>query len=92
MKKQKGYNKLHEKNRLLGLEFFDLLILILFYLVLFIFSKNLIANLVILLIVYLFLIFYKKGKPPHWWESVIRFLLTPKTYCMRNEKDEETFQ
>ncbi len=44
MKKIKGYRSIFQKNRILGLEFMDLLFLILIYLLVFLFSKNLILN------------------------------------------------
>lgn len=80
MKKIKGYRNIFQKNRILGLEFMDLLFLILAYLLVFLFSKNLILNFGVLIAVYSLLRFYKKGKPDHWTSSVIRFLFTPKRY------------
>ena len=87
MKKIKGYRNIFQKNRILGLEFMDLLFLILAYLVVFIFSKNLIFNFGVLTAVYFLLRFYKKGKPDHWTSSVIRFLFTPKCYRVDREGD-----
>ena len=87
MKKIKGYRNIFQKNRILGLELMDLLFLILAYLIVFLFSKNLILNFGILTAVYFLLWFYKKGKPDHWTSSVIRFLFTPKRYRMDREGD-----
>lgn len=80
MKKIKGYRSIFQKNRILGLEFMDLLFLILVYLLVFLFSKNLILNFGFLAAVYCSLRVYKKGKPEHWTLSVIRFLFTPRRY------------
>ncbi len=86
MKKIKGYRNIFQKNRILGLEFIDLLILILAYLFVFLFSRNLILNFGLLAGVYLLLRLYKKGKPSHWTSSIIRFLFTPKRY--RSDREE----
>ena len=80
MKKIKGYRSIFQKNKILGLEFTDLLFLILVYLLVFLFSKNLLLNFGILAAVYCLLRVYKKGKPEHWTTSVIRFLFTPRRY------------
>lgn len=87
MKKVKGYRNIFERNRILGLEFLDLLILLTAYLLIFLFSKNLIVNLIILAGVYFVLRLYKKGKPRHWSQSVVRFFLTPRTYRTDREVD-----
>ena len=80
MKKIKGYRSIFQKNKVLGLEFTDLLFLILAYLFVFLFSQNLILNFGILAVAYFSLRLYKKGKPDHWTSSVIRFLFTSKHY------------
>jgi hypothetical protein len=87
----KGYRKIHARNKLFGLELPDLLALLLVYLFLFMFSKNLFLNILVLIILYLFLTFYKKGKPPHWTESWIRFLMTSRKYPAGRETEEELF-
>jgi hypothetical protein len=92
MKKSKGFSKIQQKSRILGLEFFDFLLLILIYLIVFIVSKNLLINLGILFTAYLLLRVYKKGKPPHWWESVIRSIFTPRRYSPRRERKREIFK
>ena len=89
MKKVKGYRSIFQKNKLLGLEFPDLLLLVLIYLLVFIFSKNLILNIAVLGAAYLLLRLYKNGKPDHWTGSLIRFLLTPKTYRPHREVKHE---
>ncbi|PIQ87183.1 MAG: hypothetical protein COV74_01285 [Candidatus Omnitrophica bacterium CG11_big_fil_rev_8_21_14_0_20_45_26] len=91
MKRVKVYKKMQGKNRILGLEFFDFLILILLYLVVFLASKNLFLNLGIVLAGYLALRFYKKGKAPHWTGSLIRFLMTRRRYPETRELEEEIF-
>ena len=86
MKKIKGYRGIFQKNKILGLEFMDLLFLILAYLFVFLFSQNLVLNFGILAVVYFLLRLYKKGKPDHWTSSVIRFLFTPKRYRADRER------
>ncbi len=79
------YPMLAKENKILGLEFMDLLILILFYLVLFLVSRNLIVNVILLGLVYLFLRRYKKNKPPRYTETLIRFLVQPQKYTQVRE-------
>ena len=92
MKKEKGYTKLYRKNKILGLEFFDFLLLLVAYLIVFLLSKNLLVNLAILITVYLILGAYKKAKPPHWTESIARFLFTPKHFPEKKEGEKEVFK
>lgn len=92
MKTIKGYNKIRTKNKLFGLEFFDLLILVLIYMVVFIFSANLLVNLVIIGAAYFALRVYKRGKPPHWTGSVIRFVIRPKNFPVKRELEKDTFK
>jgi hypothetical protein len=92
MKTVKGYNKIQSKNKIFGLEFFDLLILLMVYLVVFVFSSNLLINLPIVFAAYFFLRLYKKGKAPHWTGSVIRFLLRPKKYPTKYERTKDMFK
>lgn len=92
MKTVKGYSKIRTRNRIFGLEFFDLLILLLIYLVVFVFSSNLILNLVIVTASYFALRVYKRGKPPHWSGSMIRFLTHPRKYPVKREKKEDLFK
>ncbi len=89
MKTLKGFTKIQSKNKILGLEFLDLLILLLVYLVVFVFSANLLLNLALVAGAYFILRLYKKGKAPHWAGSVIRFLLKPRKYVLCREKEEE---
>jgi len=92
VKTVKGFNKVQSKNKIFGLEFFDLLVLLFIYLIVFVFSENLIINLLIVAGAYFFLKLYKKGKPPHWAGSVIRFLLRPKEYPPRRESQKDIFE
>ncbi len=89
MKTLKGFTKIQSKNKIFGLEFLDLLILLLIYLVVFVFSNNLLINLAIVFGAYLVLRLYKKGKSPHWAGSVIRFLLRPRKYFQRRERKKD---
>lgn len=91
MKTVKGFNKIQTQNKIFGLEFFDLLVLLLAYLAVFIFSNNLLLNLLAVGLVYGVLKVYKRGKAPHWSSSVIRFLLRRKTYSVNRERKEAFF-
>lgn len=91
MKHLKVERKIVERNKLFGLELLDLLILITIYLMTFLLSKNLILNLGILIASYLFLKLYKTGKPPHFSESLVRFLMTKRHTPLRREQTKEAF-
>lgn len=81
----KGYNKIQSKNKIFGLEFIDLLFLAVIYLIVFVISSNLLINFPVILSAYWFFRIYKKGKPPHWPSSVIRFLIRPRKFSLRRE-------
>ncbi|HOW59119.1 MAG TPA: hypothetical protein PLO78_05270 [Candidatus Omnitrophota bacterium] len=87
----KGYNKIQTSNKIFGLEFFDLLVLLVIYMVIFVLSNNLILNLAIVTASYLGLRFYKRGKAPHWSGSVLRFLMHPREYPLKRERKEDQF-
>ena len=89
MKRLKVYRKIYEQNKILGLEFPDFLILVLLYLVVFLFSKNLILHLVLIGAAYFFLRLYKKGKPPHWTVSILHFLFKGRRYGQTKETSKE---
>jgi len=92
MKRVKNYRKIQEKNKILGLEFFDLLLVVIVYLVVFMLSKNLFLNLGVVFGAYCFLRVYKKGKPPHWTASLIHFVITPRRYQLIREIEGELFR
>ena len=92
MKTVKGYNKIQTKNKIIGLEFFDLLILLLIYLIVFVFSSNLIVNLLIVAGAYMALRIYKRGRAPHWSGSVIRFLVRRRNYLLKRERKKDVFR
>jgi hypothetical protein len=89
VKRLKVYRKIYEQNKILGLEFPDFLILVLLYLAVFLFSKNLILNLVLIGGAHFFLRLYKKGKPPHWTVSILRFLFRGRRYGQTQENSKE---
>jgi len=91
MKQIKIYRKVHERNKILGLEFPELLLVVLVYLFVFIFSKNLVLNGVLVLFSYIFLRAYKRGKPTHWTSSIVRFLFTRRRYPLIRELNTEVF-
>ncbi len=92
MKQIKVYRKVHERNKIMGLEFPELLLVVLVYLFVFIFSKNIVLNVLLVIAAYLFLRAYKRGKPPHWTSSVIRFFMTGHRYPLSREMNREIFQ
>jgi len=92
MKRVKNYRKIQEKNKILGMEFFDFFLLVIVYLFVFMLSKNLFLNLGIVFGAYCFLRIYKKGKPPHWTASLIRFVFTPRSYQLTREMEKELFR
>lgn len=89
MKKAKVFRKIREKNRILGLEIPDFLFLGMIYLVIFLVSKNLLLNFALIGASYFFLRLYKKGKPRHWTNSLIRFLFAPRIYRIKGEARKE---
>lgn len=91
MKLLKGYNKIQSRNKIFGLEFLDLFILIVVYTLVFVFSTNLLINLAIVLATYFFLTFYKKGKPAHWTTTLLRYFMRRKVYPVRRERKEDVF-
>lgn len=92
MKTVKVYNKIQGRNKIFGLEFLDLLFLLLIFMVVFVLSANLIANLAIVITAYLALRIYKKGKAPHWTGSVVRFLTRPMKYPVKYETEKDIFE
>jgi len=88
----KWFRKIRTANRIFGLEFFDLFLLLGVFLMVFMFSVNLIANSALVLGAYFFLRVYKNNKPPHWTGSVAGFLARPKSYPMLRETEEEIFE
>ncbi len=92
MKTTKGFNKILQKNKILGLEFFDFLVLVALYLVVFLFSSRLLPNLAVMTGAYFFLRLYKKGKAPHWPSSLVRFCFTPRRYFPKPESKAEIFE
>lgn len=79
------YPALTKENKIAGLEFVDFLLLVGVYLVVFIFSKNLILNLALIFTAYLFLRLYKHKKPPRYTQALIKFLILPGKYTTARE-------
>ncbi|OQA53977.1 MAG: hypothetical protein BWY42_01759 [Candidatus Omnitrophica bacterium ADurb.Bin277] len=88
----KWFRKIRTANRIFGLEFIDLFLLLAVFLLVFMFSANLVVNTAILLGAYFFLRLYKNNKPPHWTGSVAGFLVRPQSYPMRRETEKEIFE
>ena len=79
---------LAKENKILGLEMIDSLILALVYLIVFLFSKNLALNLILLTAAYAALRAYKKNKPPHYTQGLVRRLVKPSRYTEAREVSE----
>ena len=88
----KWFRKIRTANRIFGLEFFDLFLLLAVFLIVFMFSANLVVNTALLLGAYFFLRLYKNNKPPHWTGSVAGFLVRPKSYPTQRETEKEIFE
>lgn len=88
----KWFRKLRTANRIFGLEFFDLFLLLCVFLIIFMFSVNLILNAAIVIGTYFFLRLYKKNKTPHWTGSLLGYLTRPKTYPALRETEKEIFE
>ena len=88
----KWFRKIRTANRIFGLEFFDLFLLLTVFLGVFMASANLIANSALVLGAYFFLRLYKTNKPPHWTGSVAGFLARPKSYPALRETEKEIFE
>ena len=88
----KWFRKIRTANRIFGLEFFDLFLLLAIFLLVFMLSANLLVNTALLLSAYFFLRLYKNNKPPHWTGSVAGFLVRPKSYPMQRETEKEIFE
>jgi len=78
----KTYTHLDKKEKILGLEIIDFLLLSVIYAVVFLFSVNLFVNLFILILSFAGLKLYKRGKPHQYTMTLIRFITTPKFYTL----------
>jgi len=78
----KTYTHLDRKEKILGLEIVDFLLLAAIYAVVFLISINLIVNGSILVASFIGLRLYKKGKPPKYTITLLRFITTPKFYTL----------
>ena len=87
----KWFRKIKTANRLFGLEFFDLFLLLTVFLFVFMVSTNLIVNSALVGGAYFFLRLYKNNKPPHWAGSIAGFLARPKSYPALRETEKEIF-
>lgn len=79
------YPKLTKENKIAGLELVDFLLLTVVYLLVFLFSKNLVLNLGLILAAYVFLRLYKRKKPPRYTQTLIRRLILPARYTQSRE-------
>ena len=87
----KWFRKIKTANRIFGLEFFDLFLLLTVFLFVFMVSTNLIVNSALVGGAYFFLRLYKNNKPPHWTGSIAGFLVRPKSYPALRETEKEIF-
>jgi accessory gene regulator protein AgrB len=82
MQPVKTYTYLDRKEKALGLEIIDFLLLAVVYALTFLLSMNLVLNLAVMSAVYLLLRLYKRGKPAGYTAHLVRFLMTPKFYTL----------
>jgi len=87
MKPVKTYTYLDKKEKVLGLEIADFLLLALAYAVVFTVSANLVINISILVALYLAMRLYKHGKPPKYTATLIRFIAMPKFYTVPGKEN-----
>ncbi len=73
--KSSTYRQIQRKSTMLGLELFDLLLLIIVATLLIRFVQSFIFNLVITAALYAFLWKIKKGKPPRYLESLVEYYI-----------------
>lgn len=65
----------------------DFLILAVVYALTFLASMNLVVNFSVIAGAFLLLRFYKRGKPPQYTATLIRFLITPKFYTLPGKEN-----
>ena len=82
MKPVRTYTHLDKKEKVFGLEVLDFLVLALVYGVVFVVSVNIFVNLMVVGGAYVLLRLYKKGKPPKYTATLIRFIVTPKHFTL----------
>jgi len=73
--KSSTYKQIQRKSTMLGLELFDLLILIIVATLLIRFVKSFIFDLVVVAALYAFLWKIKKGRPPRYLESLVEYYI-----------------
>ena len=86
MEPVRTYTYLDKKEKMMGIEVIDFLILALIYGIVFTCSSNIILNLLIVMIAYLALRLYKRNKPPQYTAMLFRFLFTPKYYTLKGSE------
>jgi len=82
MQPVKTYSHLDKKEKMLGIEVMDFLLLAVVYAFVFVVSRNIFINIAIVVAVYFALRWYKRGKPQGYTATLVRFLLTPKYYTL----------
>ena len=78
----KTYTHLDKKEKILGLEIVDFLLLAIIYTVVFLFSINIFVNVLVMAASFFGLKLYKNGKPHQYTINLIRFIATPKFYTL----------
>ena len=82
MQPVKTHTHLDKKEKLFGIELLDFLFLAAVYAVVFTLSRNIFINIALVVAVYFALRWYKRGKPPGYTATLVRFLFTPKFYTL----------
>ncbi len=78
----KTYTHLYKKEKILGLEIVDFLILAVVYAVVFLISTNIFINVLVVGASFLGLKLFKRGKPHQYTMNLVRFIMTPKFYTL----------
>ena len=82
----KTYTHLDRKEKILGLEIIDFLLLAVVYALVFLFSINIFINVLAVAGFFFALKLYKRGKPHQYTINLIRFIMTPKFYTLPGER------
>lgn len=78
----KTYTHLDKKEKILGLEIIDFLLLAVIYAAVFLISINIFVNVFVVVVSFFALKLYKKGKPHQYTVTLVRFIMTPKFYTL----------
>jgi hypothetical protein len=78
----KTYTHLDKKEKILGLEIIDFLLLAVIYAIVFLVSINIFVNVLVVAVCFFGLKLFKRGKPHQYTINLVRFIMTPKFYTL----------